>query len=79
VIGDINSRRGRVLGMDNRGKNAVVKAQAPMSKLLRYAADLRSMTSGRGSFTMSAGHNEEVPPDEAQKIIAAYKGEAEEE
>lgn len=79
VIGDINSRRGRVLGMDNRGKNAVVKAQAPMAKLLRYAADLRSMTSGRGSFTLAPSHNEEVPPDEAAKIVAGYKGELEEE
>jgi len=78
VIGDINSRRGRVTGMDNRGKNAVVKAHAPMSRLLRYAADLRSMTSGRGSFTLSPSHNEEVPPDEAAKITAVYKHEEEE-
>jgi elongation factor G len=79
VIGDVNARRGRVLGMENRGKNAVVKAQAPMAKLLRYASDLRSMTSGRGSFTMHFAHNEEVPPDEAAKVIAEYKGEVEEE
>jgi elongation factor G len=79
VIGDLNARRGRVLGMENRGKNAIVKAQAPMARVLRYAADLRSMTSGRGSFSMRLSHNEEVPPEEAQKIIAEFKGEVEEE
>jgi len=79
VIGDVNARRGRVLGMDNRGKNAVVKATAPLAKLLRYAADLRSITGGRGSFTMHFSHNEEVPPDEMQKIVAEYKAEAEED
>ena len=73
VIGDMNSRRGRVLGMDNRGKSAIVKAHAPMSRLPRYAADLRSMTSGRGSFTLTFSHNDEVPADEAQKIVAAYQ------
>jgi elongation factor G len=79
VIGDLNSRRGRVLGMDTRGRNQVIKAQVPMSETLKYAADLRSVTGGRGSFTMSVSHYDELPPQMAEKVIAASKVEAEED
>jgi elongation factor G len=79
VIGDLSSRRGRVAGYETVGKSSVIKATVPLSKVQRYAADLRSMTSGQGNFGMHWSHNEEVPPDEAQKIVAAYKGEEEEE
>ncbi len=74
VIGDINQRRGRVMGVDTKGKNQIIKAQAPMAELLTYAPDLRSITSGRGNFTMEASHYDEVPGNLSDKIIAAAKG-----
>ncbi|MGC4116673.1 MAG: elongation factor G [Myxococcales bacterium] len=74
VIGDINQRRGRVMGVDTKGKNQIIKAQAPMAELLTYAPDLRSITSGRGSFTMEPSHYDEVPGPIAEKVIAAAKG-----
>jgi len=73
VIGDLNSRRGRVSGMDTRGGHQIVKAQVPLAEILKYAADLRSMTSGRGTFMHRHSHYEEVPPPIAEKIIAASK------
>ncbi|HIE33029.1 MAG TPA: hypothetical protein EYP81_03150 [Thermodesulfobacteriaceae bacterium] len=69
VIGDINARRGRVLGMEAKGKRQLIKAQAPMGELLRYALDLNSLTGGRGTFRMRFSHYEEVPPPIAQKVI----------
>jgi elongation factor G len=78
VIGDLNSRRGRVLGMDTNGTNQVIKGQVPMAEILKYAPDLRSMTSGRGNFTYTDSHYEEVPSYIADKIIAESKKEAEE-
>jgi elongation factor G len=69
IMGDLNSRRGRVLGMDSKGKNQVVNAQVPMSEFLTYAMDLRSMTGGRGVFSMEFSHYDEVPGNLAQKII----------
>lgn len=79
VMGDFNSRRGRIMGIDSRGRLQVVKAQVPLAEMFRYAIILRSMTSGRGSFTMSYSHYEEVPAEIAKKIIAAHKVEEEEE
>ncbi len=79
VIGDVNQRRGRVMGVDTKGKNQIIKAQAPMSELLTYAPDLRSITSGRGSFTMEYSHYDEVPGNIAEKVIAAAKGKMKEE
>jgi elongation factor G len=73
VIGDLNSRRGKVLGMDTKGSIQVIKGQVPLSEILKYAPDLRSMTSGRGTFTYEDSHYEEVPPYIAEKIIAEYK------
>jgi len=70
VIGDLNSRRGKVLGVDPKGGSQVVRAMTPMAEVLRYAPDLRSMTSGRGSFEMEFSGYEEVPPHIAEKIIA---------
>jgi len=69
IMGDLNGRRGRVLGMDNAGKNQVIKAQVPMAEFLSYASDLRSMTGGRGMFTMEFSHYDEVPAQIAEKII----------
>jgi elongation factor G len=71
VMGDINSKRGRVLGVDSDGTSRVVEAEIPMAEVQRYAADLRSMTSGRGTFEVRFDHYAEVPHQEAQKVIAA--------
>lgn len=78
VMGDLNSRRGRIMGIDARGRLQVVKAQAPLAELFRYAIILRSMTSGRGNFTMEYSHYEEVPGDMAKKVIASREAEKEE-
>ena len=73
VIGDLNSRRGKVLGMDRKGQSQVIKALVPMSEILRYAPDLRSMTSGRGSFESQFHRYEEAPGHVAEKIIKETK------
>src|SRR3989339_938966 len=75
VIGDLNSRRGKVLGMDSFGHHQIIKGQVPRSEILKYAPDLRSMTSGRGTFTYEHSHYEEVPAYIAEKIIAESKKE----
>ncbi|MBL3540352.1 elongation factor G [Aminivibrio sp.] len=79
VMGDFNGRRGRILGIDSKGHQQVVKAQCPLAEMFRYAIILRSMTSGRGTFTMEYDHYEEVPAEIAKKVIAAHKQEDEEE
>ncbi len=71
VMGDLNGRRGKVLGMDSQGKYQVIKAEAPMAEVLRYALDLNSISGGRGSFSMERSHYEEVPAQLAEKVIAA--------
>jgi elongation factor G len=75
VIGDLNSRRGRVLGMESKGKKQIIKANVPLAEVLKYAPDLRSMTAGRGMFTMKVSHYEEVPGPLQEKIILAAKEE----
>jgi elongation factor G len=70
VMGDLNGRRGRVLGMDAQGKYQVIKAQAPLAEVSRYAIDLNAMTAGRGTFSMAFSHYEEVPSQLAEKVIA---------
>lgn len=71
VMGDINSKRGRVLGMEGEGSLRTVNAEVPMAEMQQYAAELRSFTSGRGTFEMEFDHYEEVPHNEAQAVIAA--------
>jgi elongation factor G len=73
VMGDMNKKRGRILGMEPAGKTQVIKAQTPMAEMFRYAIDLRSMTQGRGSFSMEFSHYEEVPAQIAEQIIANSK------
>ncbi|MDO9508020.1 MAG: elongation factor G [Thermovirgaceae bacterium] len=70
VMGDFNSRRGKIMGIDSRGRLQVVKAQVPLAEMFRYAIILRSMTSGRGNFTMEFSRYEEVPQEIAKKIIS---------
>ena len=71
VMGDINARRGKVLGMDSDGTMRVVTAEVPMGEVQRYAIDLRSMTHGRGVYEIEFDHYAEMPSNEAQKVIAA--------
>lgn len=73
VIGDLNKKRGKVLGMEPNGKLQKLIAEAPMSELFKYATDLRSITQARGSFIMNLDKYEEVPPAEALKIIEKNK------
>ena len=82
IIGDLNGRRGRVLGVDALGKSQIVRCQVPLAEVLRYSSDLRSITSGRGQFTMKVSHYEEIPAVIAEKVISESKkemGEEEEE
>lgn len=79
VIGDLNRRRGRLLGTDSSGNSQIIKAQVPLAEMLRYSPDLDSITSGRGMFTMAFDHYEEVPSHIAEKVIAASKKTTEEE
>jgi elongation factor G len=71
VMGDINGRRGRVLGMDQRGTKTIVQAVAPLAEIQRYAPDLRAMTAGKGTFTMKFSTYEEVAPNMVEKVVAA--------
>jgi elongation factor G len=82
IMGDLNSRRGRIQGMDNKGGNTIVKAEAPMAEMLTYGADLTSMTQGRGSFSMEMHHYDVVPQQLQDKIVEkakAARGEVKEE
>jgi elongation factor G len=79
VIGDLNSRRGRVLGVEGGGNYQVIQAHVPMSEMLKYAPDLNSKTGGRGTFMMEFSHYEEVPAQLTEKIIAQTKKDKEKE
>jgi elongation factor G len=79
IIGDLNSKRGRILGMESTGAGKQrVRALVPQAEMARYAIDLRSMTGGRGVFTMRFDHYDEVPGHLADKIIAEQQREKEE-
>lgn len=75
VIGDLNSRRGKIQTMNQRGKAQVIKAQVPLSEMFGYATDLRSKTQGRATYTMQFAHYDEVPKGISEAIIAKVKGE----
>jgi len=75
IMGDLNSRRGRIQGMDNKAGNTIVKAEVPMAEMLTYGADLTSMTQGRGSFSMEMHHYDTVPQQLQDKIIEKAKAE----
>jgi elongation factor G len=74
VIGDLNSRRGRIDGMQLRGTTQIIKAMVPLERMFGYATELRSRTQGRGSFTMHFGRYEEVPGSLAEEIISKVQG-----
>ena len=73
LMGDLNSRRGRIAGMDTRGTTTVIRAQVPMAEMLTYEQHLTSATGGRGSYHMEYSHYEEVPHRLQTKIIAAAR------
>ena len=75
IIGDLNAKRARVLGMNPEGGINVIEAQVPLAEILRYAIDLKSITQGRGSYTVEFSHYEETPPQITQKIIAGRQAE----
>jgi elongation factor G len=75
LMGDLNSRRGRIAGMDSRAANTVIRAQVPMAEMLTYEQALTSATGGRGSYQMEYSHYEEVPTHLQSKIVSAYKAE----
>jgi elongation factor G len=77
IMGDLNSRRGKIIGVESKGNNQVVKAAVPMAEILKYAPDLKSMTGGRGTFTMEFSHSEEVPAHILPKLVEAAKKEKE--
>ncbi len=77
VIGDLNSRRGRIVGMEPAGETASVRAQVPMAEMLTYETALRSMTGGRGGYSMEFSHYEEVPAFIAEKVVKEAKAEKE--
>lgn len=79
ITGNLSSRRGRIAGMDVQGKNQVVKAKVPLAEMFKYASELKSMTGGRGSYTMRFSHYDEVPQKIAQTIIAKYQEQRKEE
>ena len=74
VIGDLNSRRGRIEGMQLRGTTQIIKSMVPLSEMFGYATDIRSRTQGRGSFTMHFGKYEEVPGNIAEEIVNKVQG-----
>ncbi|MGH9674614.1 MAG: elongation factor G [Bryobacteraceae bacterium] len=74
VNGDLNSRRGRIEGMEMRGTSQIIRAHVPLAEMFGYATDLRSRTQGRGSFTMHFGRYEDVPASLAEEIISKVQG-----
>ena len=79
IMGDMNKRRGRIMGMNQVDGQQQLVAEAPLAEMFKYATDLRSMTQARGSFTMTFERYEEVPANVAQKIIESAKHEDEDE
>jgi elongation factor G len=74
VIGDLNSKRGRIMGMDSRAGAQVVSAMVPLASMFGYSTDLRSATQGRATYTMTFDHYEPVPKSVAEEIVAKVKG-----
>jgi elongation factor G len=74
VIGDINSRRGRIEGMELRGTTQIIKSMVPLSEMFGYATDIRSRTQGRGSFTMHFGKYEEMPASLQEQVVSKTQG-----
>ena len=78
-MGDLSSRRGKIMGIDSEGNFQVIKAKTPLAEMYRYSTGLRSITQGRGIYRRKFSHYEEVPAEIAEKLIAAVRKEKEEE
>jgi elongation factor G len=74
VVGDVNSRRGRIEGMEMKGGSRIIKSQVPLAEMFGYATILRTLTQGRGVFTMEFYRYEQVPSQVAQEIVARIEG-----
>lgn len=79
LMGDLNGRRGRVQGMESRGRTTIINAEVPMAEMLTYGTHLTSMTQGKGSYRMEMEHYDIVPQAVAEKILASAKRPVEEE
>ena len=79
IMGDLSGRRGRPMGIEQRGERQVIQAEVPQIEMLTYARDLRSITGGRANFHVESGHYEEVPPNLVDKVLAANEREEEKE
>jgi len=79
VMSDFNTRRGRVQGMEQRGNRTVIHAMVPLSEILRYGTDLRSMTQGRGIYTIEFDHYEPVPSQLMKNVIVQHMAEEHDE
>jgi elongation factor G len=79
VMGDVSSRRGKILGMDSDGEFQIIRALIPLAEMFKYATNLRSLTQGKGTYEMKLSHYEEVPKEIEAKIIAQAEKEKEEE
>jgi elongation factor G len=79
IMGDFNTRRGRVLGMEQRNNRTVIKAMVPLAEILRYGTDLRSMTQGRGIYTIEFDHYDPLPSHLMDEVVAQMQREEEEE
>ena len=79
ITGNLNGRRGRIMGIEAKGKLQVIKATIPLAEMLRYATELRSMTQGKGSYSMKFSRYEEVPHKITSTIVAQAKPSKEEE
>jgi elongation factor G len=75
VVGDLNSRRGKILSMEARGNAQVIRSNVPLGQMFGYATDVRSMTQGRATYTMQFARYEEVPRNLAEEIMAKSRGE----
>jgi elongation factor G len=73
IMGNLNSRRGRIQGMDSKSGSTIIKAQTPLAEMLSYASDLTSMTQGRGTYSMEYSHYDVVPPQISEKVVSASK------
>jgi elongation factor G len=78
IMGDLNTKRARVLGMGQSGHKSIITATVPLAEMQRYATDLRSLTQGKGLFSMELDHYENVPAHLTQEIIATHQREQEE-
>ena len=79
VMTDLQSRRAIVMGMDSEGMNSIIKAKVPLAEMYRYSTALSSLTSGRGTYTMSFAEYEAVPTDVQSKLLKAYEEQTKDE